>query len=36
MGLAPQFVDGKALEKVIVDAVKGVPELIKYNKAVQE
>jgi len=36
MGLVPKFQDGKAFEKVIYDAVKSVPELIRYNKAVQE
>ena len=36
MGLTPRFLDGKALEILIQDTVKSVPELIKYNKAVQE
>jgi hypothetical protein len=36
MGLTPRFLDGKAFEVLIQDTVKSVPELIKYNKAVQE
>ncbi|MDD5171328.1 MAG: tripartite tricarboxylate transporter substrate binding protein [Syntrophales bacterium] len=36
MGLNPKFQDGKTMEKVIYDAVKSVPNLIRYNKAVQE
>ena len=36
MGLTPKFQDGKSMEKIVYDAVRSVPELIKYNKAVQE
>ena len=36
MGLTPRFVDGKGYEKIVTDAVKSVPEMIKYNKVVQE
>ncbi|MCX5909697.1 MAG: tripartite tricarboxylate transporter substrate binding protein [Deltaproteobacteria bacterium] len=35
MGLTPQFADGKAYEKIVTEAVSSVPELLKYNKAVQ-
>ncbi len=33
MGLTPRFLAGKAFEKLVSDAVRSVPELIKYNKA---
>lgn len=36
MGLSPRFLDGKGFEKIATEAVKSVPELIKYNKALQE
>lgn len=36
MGLTPRFLDGKSTEKLINDSMKSLPELIKYNKAVQE
>jgi tripartite-type tricarboxylate transporter receptor subunit TctC len=36
MGLTPRFLDGKSLEKLIQDAIKSVPELIEYNKSLQE
>jgi tripartite-type tricarboxylate transporter receptor subunit TctC len=36
MGLTPRFLDGKAFEKVVSDSMKSLPQLIKYNKAVQE
>lgn len=36
MGLTPRFLDGKEFEKVGADAVKSVPELIKYIKPVEE
>jgi tripartite-type tricarboxylate transporter receptor subunit TctC len=36
MGLTPRFLDGKAYEKICTEAAKSVPEMIKYNKAVQE
>ena len=36
MGLTPRFIDGKGYENAVIDAVKSVPELIRYNKAVQE
>ncbi len=36
MGLTPRFIDGKGYEQIVIDAVKSVPELIKYNKSVQE
>jgi len=35
MGLTPQFADGKSYEKIVTEAVASVPELLKYNKAVQ-
>lgn len=36
MGLTPRFLDGKGYEKICNEAVKAVPEMLKYNKAVQE
>ena len=36
MGLTPRFLDGKSFEKLVTDAVKSVPELIQYNKALPE
>jgi len=36
MGLTPRFLEGKEFEKVGADAVKSVPELIKYIKPVEE
>ncbi len=33
MGLTPRFLDGQAYQKLVVEAVKSVPELIEYNKA---
>lgn len=36
MGLTPRFVDGKGYEKIVTEAVASVPELIAYNKALQE
>lgn len=36
MGLTPRFVDGKGYEKIVTEAARSVPELIKYNKALQE
>jgi tripartite-type tricarboxylate transporter receptor subunit TctC len=35
MGLTTQFADGKSYEKIVTEAVASVPELLKYNKAVQ-
>jgi tripartite-type tricarboxylate transporter receptor subunit TctC len=35
MGLTPQFVDGKTYTKIVTEAVASVPDLLKYNKAVQ-
>jgi tripartite-type tricarboxylate transporter receptor subunit TctC len=35
MGLTPKFADGKAYEKIVSDAVNSVPEMLKYNKALQ-
>jgi tripartite-type tricarboxylate transporter receptor subunit TctC len=35
MGLTPKFVNGKAYDKIVRDAVKSVPELLKYNQALQ-
>ncbi|RPJ40819.1 MAG: tripartite tricarboxylate transporter substrate binding protein [Deltaproteobacteria bacterium] len=36
MGLTPRFLAGKSFEKLVTDAVKSVPELIQYNKALPE
>jgi len=36
MGLTPRFLDGKGFEKIVTEVLKSVPELIKYNKALQE
>lgn len=36
MGLTPRFLDGKTYEKVVNEAVRSVPELIKYNKALEK
>lgn len=36
MGLPPSFVDGKTYAKIVSDQLESVPELLKYNKAVQE
>jgi len=36
MGLTPRFLDGKSYEKLVIQAVSSVPELIKYNKTLQE
>jgi tripartite-type tricarboxylate transporter receptor subunit TctC len=36
MGLTPDFIDGKEVEKLTRDAVQSVPELIKYIKPVEE
>jgi tripartite-type tricarboxylate transporter receptor subunit TctC len=36
MGLTPRFLDGKTYEKLVTEAVKSVPELIKHNKALPE
>ena len=36
MGLTPRFLDGKGYGKICNEAVKAVPEMLKYNKAVQE
>ncbi len=35
MGLTTRFVDGKAYEKIVAEAVNSVPEMLKYNKAAQ-
>jgi len=35
MGLTPRFLDGKGYEKICTDAVKSVPEMIKYNKKLE-
>ncbi|MBP1724388.1 MAG: hypothetical protein H6Q44_2093, partial [Deltaproteobacteria bacterium] len=35
MGLTPLFAEGKAYEKIVMEAVASVPEMLKYNKAVQ-
>jgi len=35
MGLTPQFVEGKTYAKIVTEAVASVPDLLKYNKAVQ-
>lgn len=35
MGLTTQFVDGKAYERIVTEAVNSVPEMLKYNKAAQ-
>ena len=36
MGLTPRFLDGKAFQKLVTEASKSVPELIKYNKALPQ
>jgi tripartite-type tricarboxylate transporter receptor subunit TctC len=36
MGLTPRFLPGKSYEKICRDAVKSIPEMIKYNKALKE
>ena len=36
MGLTPRFMDGKGYEKIVTEAARSVPELIKYNKTLQE
>jgi tripartite-type tricarboxylate transporter receptor subunit TctC len=36
MGLTPRFLDGKAFQKLVTNAVQSVPELIKYNKALPQ
>ena len=36
MGLPPSFFDGKTYTKIVSDQLKSVPELLNYNKAVQE
>lgn len=36
MGLTPRFLDGKAFQKLVTEAAKSVPELIKYNKALPQ
>lgn len=36
MGLTPRFLDGKGYQKLVTEAVRSVPELIKYNKALPE
>lgn len=36
MGLTPRYLDGKSLEKLVTEAVKSIPELVKYNKALPE
>ena len=36
MGLTPRFLDGKAFQRLVDDAIKSVPELIKYNKALPQ
>ncbi|MCX5909698.1 MAG: tripartite tricarboxylate transporter substrate-binding protein, partial [Deltaproteobacteria bacterium] len=36
MGLTPRYLDGKSFEKLVTDAVKSIPELVKYNKALPE
>jgi len=33
MGLTPKFVNGKAYSKIVKEAVGSVPELLKYNQA---
>jgi tripartite-type tricarboxylate transporter receptor subunit TctC len=35
MGLTPRFIDGKEYGETVIEAVKSVPELIKYNKVIQ-
>jgi tripartite-type tricarboxylate transporter receptor subunit TctC len=35
MGLTPQFADGKTYAKIVTEAVASVPDLLKYNKALQ-
>jgi tripartite-type tricarboxylate transporter receptor subunit TctC len=35
MGLTPRFLDGKSYERLVLEAVKSVPELINHNKALQ-
>jgi tripartite-type tricarboxylate transporter receptor subunit TctC len=35
MGLTPKFVDGKAYKKIVTEAVSSVPEMLKYNQALQ-
>lgn len=35
MGLTPKFVNGKAYDKIVREAVKSVPDLLKYNQAIQ-
>jgi len=35
MGLTPKFVTGKEYYKIVSEAVNSVPELLKYNQAVQ-
>ena len=36
MGLTPRFIDGKVFGEVVTNAVKSVPELIKYSKRAQD
>jgi tripartite-type tricarboxylate transporter receptor subunit TctC len=36
MGLTPRFLGGKAFGELVLDSLKSLPQLIKYNKAVQE
>jgi len=35
MGLTPKFVNGKEYGKIVTEAVKSVPEMLKYNQALQ-
>jgi tripartite-type tricarboxylate transporter receptor subunit TctC len=36
LGLTPRFLGGRAFENLVMDAIRSVPELIKFNKALPE
>lgn len=36
MGLTPRFLSGEEFKKLCKDAVKSIPELLEYNKALEE
>lgn len=35
-GLTPRFLPGSEYQKICIDAIKSIPEMIEYNKALQE
>jgi hypothetical protein len=35
-GLTPRYLPGSDYKKICIDAIKSIPEMIEYNKAVQE